>query len=90
MAQLEHLISFLVLGLIAGFLASMIVNKSGEGMIGDIILGIIGAVVGGEIASLLGLGGGGLIWSILVATGGAVIVLIIYHAIVGKGRRPIA
>ena len=90
MATIEGLISYLVLGLIAGFLASMLVNKSGEGLIGDIILGIIGAVVGGEVAHLLGLGGGGLIWSILVATGGAVLVLVIYHAVMGKGRRPIA
>ncbi len=80
-------ISWIVLGGIAGFLASMIVNKGGEGIIGDIVLGIIGAVVGGWIADALHLGGGGLIWSILVATGGAILVLIIYHMVVGKGRR---
>ncbi len=80
-------ISWIVIGGIAGFLASMIVNKGGEGIIGDIVLGIIGAFVGGEVASLLHLGGGGLIWTILVATGGAIIVLLVYHAIVGKGRR---
>ena len=90
MGHIESLVSFLVLGVIAGFLASMIVNKGGEGLIGDLVLGIIGSVVGGEVASLLGLGNGGLIWSILVATGGAILVLVIYHAIIGKGRRPIA
>ena len=77
---------WIVIGGIAGFLASLIVNKGGEGIIGDIVLGIIGAFVGGEIINVLHIGGGGLIWSILVATVGAVIVLIIYHMIVGKGR----
>ena len=87
MHTIEGFISWLVIGGIAGFLASMIVNKGGEGIIGDIVLGIIGAVVGGWVASLIGIGGGGLLWSILIATGGAIIVLIIYHAIVGgRGR----
>jgi uncharacterized membrane protein YeaQ/YmgE (transglycosylase-associated protein family) len=83
-------ISWIVLGLIAGFLASMLVNKGGEGVIGDIVLGILGAVIGGWVTSAMGIGGGGLIWSILVATGGAVLLLVVYHAIVGKGRtRPV-
>ncbi len=89
MVHVEGLISFLVIGVVAGFLASQMVNKSGEGLIGDLVLGIIGAVVGGEIFSLLGIGGGGLIWSILVATVGAIIVLVIYHAVIGRSRKSI-
>ena len=87
--MITALLFWLVVGGIAGFLASMIVNKGGEGVVGDIVLGIIGAVVGGYIARLLGIGGPGVLWSILVATGGAVLVLIVYHAITGK-RRPTA
>jgi uncharacterized membrane protein YeaQ/YmgE (transglycosylase-associated protein family) len=80
-------IFWVVVGLVAGFLASMLVNKSGEGFIGDLVLGILGAVTGGWITSAMHIGGGGLIWSILVATAGAVILLVIYHAVVGKGHR---
>ena len=90
MHSIESLIYFLVTGIVAGFLASKIVNKSGEGLIGDLVLGIIGAVVGGEIISLIGIASGGLIWSVVVATAGAILVLIIYHAIVGKGGRSAA
>lgn len=79
------IISWIVLGLIAGFLASLMVNKSGEGFLGDIILGIIGAVVGGFIARALGINGvtGFNLYSILIAAVGAVICLVIYHAMRG-------
>ena len=80
------IISWIVLGLVAGFLASKLVNKRGEGFFGDIILGIIGAVVGGFVAHLIGWGGvsGFNLYSILIAVGGAVIVLAIYHAMTGR------
>ena len=76
-------ISWLVLGLFAGFLGSKIVNKSGEGLFLDIILGIIGAFVGGFLFSLVGAQGvsGVNIWSLVVATVGAIVVLVVYHAI---------
>jgi uncharacterized membrane protein YeaQ/YmgE (transglycosylase-associated protein family) len=76
-------VAWLVLGLIAGFVASMLVNKQGEGMLMDIVLGIVGAVVGGFIAHLAGFSGitGFNIYSILIAVGGAVVVLIVYHAL---------
>jgi uncharacterized membrane protein YeaQ/YmgE (transglycosylase-associated protein family) len=82
------IIAWIVLGLIAGFIASMLVNKRGEGFLGDILLGIVGAVVGGFVAHLLGFAGvtGINIWSILIAVVGAVIFLAIYHAVVGRGR----
>ena len=76
-------LAWIVLGLIAGFLGSKIVNKTGEGMILDIILGIVGAVAGGWIFSAFGAHGvtGVNLYSILVAVIGAVVVLVVYHAI---------
>lgn len=82
-------IAWIVLGLIAGFIASKIVNKSGEGMILDIILGIVGAVVGGYLFQTFGMAGvtGVNLYSILVASIGAIIFLVIYHAIFRRGAR---
>ena len=81
------IIWWLIIGGVAGFLASMIVNKGGEGVILDIVLGLIGSVVGGWVAGLLGIGAGGsILGSILIATGGAVLVLVIYHAVMGKKK----
>jgi len=76
-------LSWIVLGLIAGFIGSKIVNKRGDGLILDIILGIVGAVVGGWLFSFFGLHGatGVNLYSIMVAVVGAVVVLFAYHAI---------
>ena len=84
-----NIISCLVLGLVAGFIASKLVNKSGEGIVVDIVLGIVGAVIGGWIVRTLGIGGGvsGLnIPSLVVAVLGAVVLLVVYHAVRGRGR----
>ena len=72
-----------VLGLLAGFIGSKIVNKSGEGVLLDILLGIVGAVVGGWLFSLFGAHGvtGLNIYSFVVAVVGAIVVLVVYHAI---------
>jgi len=80
-------IAWLVMGLVAGFIASKLVNKQGEGMFMDIVLGIIGAVVGGFVANLLGFTGitGLDLYSILVSVVGAVIVLVVYHAMTRRG-----
>ena len=80
------IIGWIVLGLIAGFIASKIVNKQGEGFIGDLVLGVIGAVVGGWLFAAFGAAGvnGFNIYSMFVAVIGAIIVLFIYHAIVGR------
>jgi uncharacterized membrane protein YeaQ/YmgE (transglycosylase-associated protein family) len=76
-------IAWIVLGLVAGFIGSKIVNKTGEGIFLDIVLGIVGAVLGGWLFNTFGAGGvSGLnLYSILVAVIGAVIVLLLYHAI---------
>ncbi len=76
-------LAWIILGLIAGFIGSKIVNKSGEGIFLDIILGIVGAVVGGWLFTLFGAHGvtGLNLYSILVAAIGAIIVLVIYHAL---------
>jgi uncharacterized membrane protein YeaQ/YmgE (transglycosylase-associated protein family) len=80
------IISWLILGLIAGFIGSKLVNKRGDGLILDIVLGIVGAFVGGFIFHLLGFAGvSGLnLWSMLVAVIGAAVVLVIYHAVAGR------
>jgi uncharacterized membrane protein YeaQ/YmgE (transglycosylase-associated protein family) len=77
------IIAWLVMGLIAGFIASKLVNKQGEGIAMDIVLGIVGAVVGGFIAKVLGFNGidGFNLYSTLISIGGAVVVLLAYHAV---------
>jgi uncharacterized membrane protein YeaQ/YmgE (transglycosylase-associated protein family) len=79
---------WITLGLLAGFIASKIVNKSGEGILLDIILGIIGAIVGGWLFSVFGAHGvtGLNLYSIIVAVIGAIIVLVIYHALFRRTR----
>jgi len=80
------IIGWIVLGLIAGFIASKIVNKTGEGIILDIVLGIVGAVFGGFLFSQFEASGvtGFNLYSMFVAIVGAVVLLLLYHAIVGR------
>jgi uncharacterized membrane protein YeaQ/YmgE (transglycosylase-associated protein family) len=81
------LIAFVILGLIAGFVASKLVNRRGEGLILDVVLGIVGSVVGGFLFHAFGSTGvtGLNLWSLLVSVSGAVLVLAVFHAI--RGRR---
>ncbi len=81
-------VSWIIVGLIAGFVGNKIVNKSGEGFLRDTLLGILGALVGGFIFQRLGYAGvsGVNLYSILVAVVGAVIVLIVYHAVRNQSR----
>ena len=76
-------IAWIILGLIAGYIASKIVNKAGEGLFLDIILGIVGAVVGGFIFRTFGMSGvtGLNLYSLLVAVVGAILTLFVYHAV---------
>jgi len=76
-------IAWIVLGLVAGFIASKLVNKSGEGMLLDILLGIVGAVAGGWLFNVFGMPGvtGLNLYSLVVAVIGAAVFLIVYHAL---------
>jgi uncharacterized membrane protein YeaQ/YmgE (transglycosylase-associated protein family) len=80
------ILGWMVLGLIAGFIASKIVNRSGAGCVLDVVLGIVGAFVGGFIFT--GVGGHGVtgfnLYSMFVAIIGAIVVLILYHALFGR------
>jgi len=80
------IIAWIILGLIAGFVGSKIVNKRGEGLIRDILLGVVGAVVGGWVFHMFGAAGvtGLNLYSLVVAVIGAIVVLVLYHAIFGK------
>ena len=76
------LLWFLVVGLVAGWLAGMLVKGGGFGFIGDLVVGVIGAILGGWLFSTLGASaGGGLLGSIIVATVGAVVLLFIVRVI---------
>jgi len=80
------ILAWIILGLIAGFIGSKIVNKSGQGMLLDIALGIVGAVVGGYLFSMFGATGvtGLNLWSLIVSIVGAVVVLVVYRAVAGS------
>ena len=82
--SLTNVLWWLVVGLIAGFLASRVMRGGGYGIVGDIVVGIIGAFIGGWLADLLGLGSYGLLGTIVVAFIGACILIAILHA-VGRG-----
>ena len=77
------ILAWIVFGLLCGLIASLIVNRRGEGMLMDIVLGIVGAIVGGFLFQSFGHAGvtGFNLHSMLVAVVGAVILLVLYHAI---------
>jgi uncharacterized membrane protein YeaQ/YmgE (transglycosylase-associated protein family) len=77
-------LAWLLLGLVGGFIGSKLVNKSGSGLFLDIILGIVGAIVGGFVFSLFGASGvnGFNLYSLIVAVIGSVLVLVVYHALI--------
>jgi uncharacterized membrane protein YeaQ/YmgE (transglycosylase-associated protein family) len=82
------IISWIILGLIAGFIGSKIVNREGQGFWLDIALGIVGALVGGFLFDAFGATGvtGLNIWSMIVAVVGSIVVLLIYNAVAGRRR----
>jgi uncharacterized membrane protein YeaQ/YmgE (transglycosylase-associated protein family) len=81
------ILAWIILGLVAGFIASKLVNRTGSGIVMDLLLGVVGAFVGGFLFTRFGAAGvtGLNLYSILVATLGAVVVLFIYHALT-RGR----
>ena len=82
------IISWIILGLIAGFVGGKIVNREGQGFWLNIALGIVGALVGGVLFDLFGASGvtGLNIYSMIVAIVGSVVVLLIYNAVMGHRR----
>jgi uncharacterized membrane protein YeaQ/YmgE (transglycosylase-associated protein family) len=82
------ILGWIVLGLIAGWIASLIVDNGGKGPLLDMVLGIVGALVGGSIFAALGAAPvtGFNLYSLFIAVVGAVVVLVIYHAILGRRR----
>ncbi|MDB5450767.1 MAG: Transglycosylase-associated protein [Phenylobacterium sp.] len=80
------ILAWIVLGLVAGFIASKLVNRSGGSLVLDLVLGVVGSFVGGFLFTRFGAAGvtGLNLYSILVATLGAVVVLFIYHALMGR------
>ena len=82
------ILSWIILGLIAGFIGSKIVGRQGQGFWLDIALGIVGALVGGFLFDLFGASGvtGFNLYSLLVAIAGSVVVLLIYNAVMGRRR----
>jgi uncharacterized membrane protein YeaQ/YmgE (transglycosylase-associated protein family) len=82
------IIAWIVVGLVAGFVASKIVNRTGEGVILDVLLGIAGAVVGGWLFHAFGMRGvtGLNLYSMVVATIGAAVFLVVYHALFRGSR----
>lgn len=79
------ILAWIVVGIIGGFIGSMIVNKRGQGLIGDLFLGVIGAIVAGWAFNQFGHSGvtGINLYSILVSAAGAIVVLVAYHALRG-------
>ena len=80
------IIAWLVVGLVSGFLASKVVNRSGEGLLLDILLGVLGAIVGGFLFRQFGHSGvtGINLYSMFVAFIGAVVVLVVYHLVIRR------
>ncbi len=80
------ILAWILLGVVAGFIGSKIVNKTGEGLVLDLVLGIVGAVVGGFLFNMFGASGvtGLNIYSLVVAVIGAIVVLVLYHMVIRR------
>ena len=77
-----NIVWFIVVGLVAGWLAGQLMKGGGFGVVGDIVVGIVGALIGGLLFSSLGISaGGGLLGAIIVATIGAVVLIVLLRLI---------
>jgi len=83
------ILAWVVVGIIGGFIGSLVVNKRGQGILGDLFLGVIGAVVAGWAFNQFGRSGvtGINLYSMLVSAAGAIVVLVLYHALRGSPAR---
>ena len=81
-------LAWIVLGLVAGFIGSKLVNRSGEGIVRDVLLGIVGAIIGGYLFNLFGAHGvtGLNLYSLLVAVVGSIVFLVVYHTLFRRRR----
>ena len=84
--SLTNIVIWIVVGAIAGFLASKVLTGKGMGLIWDIVVGIVGAFVGGWLAGLAGIAVTNVLMLVVVAFVGAVILLVIFRAVAGRGR----
>ena len=85
--MLAALVWWIVVGLIAGFLAGLVMRGGGFGIVGDIIVGILGAIIGGFVAGLPGLGASGFVGSIIIAFLGACLLIALLRAFSGGYTR---
>jgi uncharacterized membrane protein YeaQ/YmgE (transglycosylase-associated protein family) len=76
-----HLLWFLIIGIVAGWLAGQLMKGSGYGLIGDLVIGVIGAFLGGWLLGVLGIYAGGLIGTLITATIGAIALLFLIRLI---------
>ncbi|TMC15427.1 MAG: GlsB/YeaQ/YmgE family stress response membrane protein [Chloroflexi bacterium] len=81
--MLTAILLWLLVGLIAGFLASVVMRGGGYGVVGDIIVGLVGSLIGGFLANVIGLGSTGLVGSIIIAFIGACILIALLRAFSG-------
>lgn len=81
------ILAWIVVGILGGFIGSLIVNRRGQGLVGDLFLGVIGAIVAGWAFHRFGQPGvtGINLYSILVSAAGAIVLLVLYHALRGRG-----
>lgn len=84
--SITNIFIWIVVGAIAGFLASKVLSGKGMGLIWDIVVGIVGAFVGGWLAGLVGISVTNVLMLVVVAFVGAVILLVIFRAVAGRGR----
>ncbi len=79
--SIEYLIWFLIIGLIAGWLASILMKSGRQSLVEYLIIGVIGALLGGWLFSLLGISAGGLIGSLITALVGAIVLIFLLRLI---------
>lgn len=84
---MDKIIWFLLIGIAAGWLAGQFAKGRGFGLIGNLIIGVIGAVLGGYLFKLIGMSSSSLLGDLLMATGGAIVLLILLSIVAGAQKR---